>query len=317
MSMLDEILKSINKAESIVLVVHENPDGDAIGSGLALYLALKKLNKNVELIVPNYSRVFSVMPHIDEVRSEGSVEAFDLAIAVDTAAIKLLNGWAKYFENAKETIVIDHHGSNTMFADINLVDPISPACCQTLYEIFRYYKWEIDKDIGICLMTGIITDSGGFQYSYVSKETFKVVSDLLDIGVNIPQIYKQMLSTNTRTSFELRKIAMDRMEFLEDGKVAFTYITDQDQETINAEIGDYEGIVNEGRNIEGVEVSIFLHEQDGVFKASLRSNDYVNVSDVCLMFGGGGHPRAAGARFYGNPQEIKEKILKEIKHQLK
>lgn len=317
MSMLDEILKRIKSANSIALLVHENPDGDAMGSGLAMYLALKKINKNVELIIPKYSRVFSSMPHIDDIKTEGSLDVYDLAIALDTATIKLLNAWVKYFENAKETIVIDHHSSNSMFGEINLVDPSSPACCQTLYEIFRYYNWEVDIDIGTCLMTGIITDSGGFQYSYVSKETFKVVSDLLDIGVNIPKIYKQMLSTHTRTSFELRKLAMDRMEFLEDGKIAFTYITDADQERINAEIGDYEGIVNEGRNIEDVEVSIFLHEQDGVFKASLRSNDYVNVSDVCLMFGGGGHPRAAGAKFYGDPQEIKEKIINEIKHQLK
>lgn len=317
MSTLDDILKKINEAKSIVLLVHENPDGDAIGSGLAMHLALKKLNKEADLVIPKYSRVFSSMPHVDEIKQEGKNIKYDLAIAMDCATIKLLNGWTGYFENAKETIVIDHHSSNSMFGDINLVDPSSPACCQTLYEIFKYYNWEIDKEIGTCIMTGIITDTGGFQYSQVSKETFKVVSDLLDIDVNIPAIYKQMLSTHTRTSFELRKIAMDRMEFLEDNRVAFTYITNEDQENINAETGDYEGIVNEGRNIEGVEVSIFLHEEEDGFKASLRSNEYVNVSDVCLMFGGGGHIRAAGAKFQGRPNQIKEKLLNEIRRQLK
>lgn len=166
-------------------------------------------------------------------------------------------------------------------------------------------------------MAGIITDTGGFQYSGVTRETFEIASDLIELGVNIPKLYKQLLSTNTKTSFQLRKLAMDRMEFLEDGKVTFTYITIEDEEKINAENGDYEGIVNEGRNIEGVEVSIFLHEQSDGFKASLRANEYVNVSDVCLMFGGGGHPRAAGAKFQGEPQEIKEKLLNEVKRQLK
>ena len=317
MSILDEILIKINNANSIVLLVHENPDGDAIGAGLSMYLALKKLNKDVEFILPKYSRVFSVMPHIEEVKIKGKYEKYDLAISLDCASIKILNGGTNYFEDANERIVIDHHSSNSMFGDLNLVDPSSPACCQTLYEIFKYYNWEIDKNIGNCLMTGIITDTGGFQYSHVSKETFQVVSELLDVGVNIPTIYKQMLSTHTRTSFELRKLAMDRMEFLENGKVTFTYITNQDQEVIKAEEGDYEGIVNEGRNIEGVEVSIFLHEQEDGFKASLRSNNYVNVSDVCLMFGGGGHAKAAGAKFQGTPSQIKEKILQEIKRQLK
>ena len=317
MSILDEILKKIKQAKTIVLLVHENPDGDAIGSGLAMYLALKNINKEADLVIPKYSRVFSSMPHVNEIKQQGTLEKYDLAIVMDCATIKLLNGWSGYFENAKETIVIDHHSSNSMFGDTNLVDPSSPACCQTLYEIFKYYNWKVNKEIGTCIMTGIITDTGGFQYAQVSKETFKVVSELLDIEVNIPAIYKQMLSTHTRTSFELRKIAMDRMEFLEDNRIAFTYITNEDQENINAETGDYEGIVNEGRNIEGVEVSIFLHEEEDGFKASLRSNEYVNVSDVCLMFGGGGHIRAAGAKFQGPPNQIKEKLLNEIRRQLK
>lgn len=317
MSTLDEIYKEIKKANKIVLLVHENPDGDAIGSGLAMYLALKKLEKDVELIIPKYPRVFSKMPRIEEVKEEGSYSKYDLAISLDCATKKLLNGWANYFEEADERIVIDHHSSNEMFGDINFVEPTSPACCQTLYQMFKYYDFEIDNEIGNCLMAGIITDTGGFQYSGVTRETFEIASDLIELGVNIPKLYKQLLSTNTKTSFQLRKLAMDRMEFLEDGKVTFTYITIEDEEKINAENGDYEGIVNEGRNIEGVEVSIFLHEQSDGFKASLRANEYVNVSDVCLMFGGGGHPRAAGAKFQGEPQEIKEKLLNEVKRQLK
>ena len=316
MSTLDVIKSKIEESKKIVLLVHENPDGDAIGSGLAMYLSLKKLNKDVELIIPKYPRVFNDLPSVNEIKEKGKYKEYDLAIAMDCATIRLLNGWVNYFEDANERIVIDHHGSNEMFGDINFVDPVSPACCQNLYQIFRYFNWEIDKDIGTCLMAGIITDTGGFQYPKVSKDTFEIVSELMDLGVNIPKIYKQLLSTHTKTSFELRKLAMDRMEFLEDGKVTFTYITLEDEEKIKAEDGDYEGIVNEGRNIEGVEVSIFLHEQEDGFKASLRANEYVNVSDVCIMFGGGGHQRAAGAKFKGEPQEIKAKLLSEIKRQL-
>lgn len=317
MTSLDEILKEIKKAKDIVILTHENPDGDAIGSSLALYQALKKMDKDVELIVPKYSRVFTCLPEIENVKSEGSKKEYDLAIAVDTASIKQLNGWANYFEDAKYRIVIDHHSSNSMYGDLNYVDLSSPACAQVMYVLFRYYNWEITQEVGNCLMGGIITDTGGFQYAGVSKETFEIASTLISNGVNVSKLYKQLLSTNTRTSFELRKIALNRLEFLEDGKIAYTYITKKDEKKVKAETGDYEGLVNEGRNIEGVEVSIFLHEIDNGYRVSLRANEYVNVSDVCLMFGGGGHVRAAGVTMQGTPKQIKDKLVKEIKRQLK
>lgn len=317
MSTLDEILKEINKAKSIVILTHKNPDGDAIGSSLAMYQCLKKLEKNVDMIIPEIPRAFKILPCIDEVKKESDIKNYDLAISLDCASIKLLNGWLNYFDDANERIVIDHHSSNSMFGDLNYVDPSSPACAQVLYEIFKYYKFEINNDIGSCIMTGIITDTGGFQYSNVSTETFEITSELLSNGVNVSKLYKKMLENHSRASFELKKIANDRLEFLEDGKVTFTYITKEDEERVNAEVGDYDGIVNEGRNIEGVEVSIFIHEIDEGLKASLRANDYVNVADVCMMFGGGGHVRAAGANMTGTIEEIKEKLLKEVKRQLK
>ncbi len=317
MSTLDEILKEIDKAKNIVILTHENPDGDAMGSSLALYQELKTMNKDVELIVPKYSRVFEILPRIEEIKTEGSKSNYDLAIAVDTASIKQLDGWSKYFEDAKTRIVIDHHSSNSMFGDINYVDMSSPACSQVMYVLFKYYNWEITHDIGTCLMAGIVTDTGGFQYTGVSTETFEIASSLLSQGVDLVKLYKKLLSTNTRSSFELRKIALDRMEFLEDGKIAYTYINKKDEKKVKAETGDHEGLVNEGRNIEGVEVSIFLHETDDGYKVSLRANEYVNVSDVCLMFGGGGHLRAAGVTMQGTPKQIREKLVREIKRQLK
>ena len=318
MSTLDEILNEINKAKTIVILTHENPDGDAVGTALALYKQLKTMEKDVDLIIPKYSRCFENLPGLNEAAIEkGTKEQYDLAISVDAATIKLLNGWSNYFEDANEKIVIDHHSTNSMYGDINYVEYNSPACAQVMYEIFKYYNWNISIDVGTCLMTGIITDTGGFQYSGVSKQTFKIASELLEKGVNISKIYKQMLATHSRANHELKRIALDRMEFLEDGKIAFTYITKKDEKKVKAETGDYEGIVNEGRNIEGVEVSIFLHELDDGFKASLRSNDYVNVSDVCLMFGGGGHIKAAGVTMHGTPKKLRDKIVAEVKRQLK
>ena len=310
---LDKIKEEIEKAEKIVILTHENPDGDAIGSGLALYRALEKLGKKPDFIVPESSRVFNFLPSADKMKKEGESEPYDLAIAVDAATIKMLNGWANYFETAKVKVVIDHHGTNTMYGDLNYVNPDAPAAAQILIQVIEFLGVEIDREIGTCILTGIITDTGGFQYQSTTPETFEFAAELLKRGVNVSDIYKRVMETKSRASFELRKRAIDRLEFFEDGKIAFTYITQKDMDETNAEPGDHEGIVNEGRAIEGVEVSIFLRETDKGYKASLRSNSYVNVSDVCLMFGGGGHIHAAGCNMSANLEQAKEKIISQVK----
>ena len=317
MTTIDQILKCIKKSKNIVIVTHENPDGDAVGSSLAMYHDLKGLKKNVDIIIPEYAKCFNELPGIDEVIKE-SDKVYDLAISLDAATDKLLNVWVKYFREADQRIVIDHHSTNTMFGDINYVDLSAPACAQVVYMLIKHYRWKITPEIGTCIMAGIITDTGGFQYSGVSRDTFNIAAELLDAGVNISKVYKKVFDTKTKSSFELRRIALDRMEFLEDDKIAFTYVTNEDERKVNAGVGDYEGIVSEGRSIEGVEVSIFLHElKDGEFKISLRSNSYVNVSDVCIMFGGGGHIRAAGAKMTADPLVIRDKVVNEVKRQLK
>ena len=317
MTTIDQILKCIKKSKNIVIVTHENPDGDAVGSSLAMYHALKGLKKNVDIIIPEYAKCFNELPGIDEVIKD-SDKVYDLAISLDAATDKLLNVWVKYFREADQRIVIDHHSTNTMFGDINYVDLSAPACAQVVYMLIKHYRWKITPEIGTCIMAGIITDTGGFQYSGVSRDTFNIAAELLDAGVNISKVYKKVFDTKTKSSFELRRIALDRMEFLEDDKIAFTYVTNEDERKVNAGVGDYEGIVSEGRSIEGVEVSIFLHElKDGEFKISLRSNSYVNVSDVCIMFGGGGHIRAAGAKMTADPLVIRDKVVNEVKRQLK
>lgn len=309
---IDNIKEEIEKAKDIVILTHESPDGDAVGSALAMYLTLKKLGKEVDVIIPEHSNVFDFLPAADKIKKEGKEESYDLAISVDVTGIARLNGLAKYFEDAKVKIQIDHHQVNEMFADYNFVNPASPACAQNLIFIIEQLGVEIDKEIGTCLLTGIITDTGGFKYEGVSAETFEFTSWLLAKGVNVSEVYKKVLQVKTKANFELRKLIMDRMEFLCDNKITFTYITLEDLNKVNAKEGDHEGLVEIGRDIEGVEVSVFLREKEKGFKASLRSNNYVNVSDVCIAFNGGGHIRAAGCNVSGTLEECKEKIINEV-----
>ena len=358
---LDSIINEINNAKTLVILTHMNPDGDAIGSSLALYCSLLKLKKDVDVIVPEHSSIYNFLPRINDLKKEPTKEQYDIAIALDCGDIKRLNGFSESFENAKCKISIDHHEINTMFADYNFVNPASPACAQILIENMRREGYEmqvskpevivkeidgvkcepyedlqlevpeenvgpviealgveIDNEIGTCLLTGILTDTGGFKYPATSAETFEFTAELLRKGVKVSDIYKRVLQTISKKSFELRKVAINRLELLENGKIAFTYITNKDMETVEAEEGDHEGIVDIGRDIEGVEVSIFLKEtEDGTYKISLRSNEYVNVADIALLFNGGGHIRAAGGSITGTIEQSKERLVAECKKHLK
>lgn len=313
---LDDIKEEIFASKNIVILTHEVPDGDAIGSSLAMYLGLKQLGKDVDVVIPKFSKTYDFLPATNEIKQEGRTETYDLAIALDCGDIKRLNGFSKYFEYANCKISIDHHEANTMFADYNFVNPTAPACSQILITVLKALEIEITKDIGTCLLTGIITDTGGFKYQGVKPETFEFTAELLAKGVNVSDIFKRVMQTISLEKFELRKIAMNRIELLENGKIAFTYITREDEEKTKSE--DHDGIVEIGRDIEGVEISVFLRETDeDNYKISLRSNDYVNVSDICLMFNGGGHIRAAGGTINMPLEKAKEKIIAECKKYFK
>lgn len=315
---LDDMKEELQKASKIGIVTHENPDGDAIGSALAMYMALKAQNKAVDVIIPEYAKVFEFFPVIQESIRQGKPD-YDLVVALDCSNEQRLADPAKSFEKANKTIQIDHHVVNSMYADYDYVDPVAPACSQILIKVLQYWQMDINKEIGTCLLAGIITDTGGFQYEGVSAETFEIVAWLLGKGINISSIYKKVFQTMSKTRFELTKLAMSRIQFYEEGKIAFTYITKDDERNIGTDVGDYEGCVEIGRNIEGVEVSVFLREIDnGGYKVSMRSNEYVNVSDICLMFGGGGHIKAAGCKITtGSLEQIRDKIIAQTKVYLK
>ena len=163
---LKSMLEKIKGAEKIAILTHESPDGDAIGSSLAMYLSLKQIGKKTEVYIPVYSRLFNFLPDASEIKDNLSEDVYDLIIALDCSDLKRLEG-KEYFEDAKETLVIDHHGTNSMFGDINYVNYAAPACCQVLISILDNFEINITKEIGTCLVTGIMTDTGGFQYQLI------------------------------------------------------------------------------------------------------------------------------------------------------
>lgn len=318
MGTLDHIFEEINRANSIVILTHENPDGDAVGTSLALYNALKNYGKElVDLIIPECPKTFMFLPNADQIKKTSEIESYDLAIGIDCSSINMLCRGHKYFETAENSIVIDHHDTNTMYGDFNFVNPDAPACAEVMIVALGSFGMEITKEIGSCLLAGIITDTGGFKYQGVTSETFDFVARLMKKGVNVSYIYRKVLQVKTKSAFELSRAANSRLELLDNGKIAYTYVTAEDYEKFNTTYGDHEGIVDVGRDIEGVEVSIFIRPiKNKGLKVSLRSNDNVNVDEIALLFGGGGHQKASGFSIEGDIETVKERVLKEIRHYL-
>lgn len=314
---LDEILKEINKAKTFVVLAHENPDGDAIGSALGMATFLKEQGKeNIDVLFKEYPETFNFLPNSDMLKSEPSYEKYDMAIVVDCPnSDRVSKEYRKFIENAKVRVQFDHHLRNSMFGDYNVVNPVAPACAQILVSSFEYLKIDISKDLATCLLAGIITDTGGFRFNSTTAETFEFAAWCLSKGINVSKVYKQAMMTKTKTQFEAEKLALKRLEFFENGKITFTYITKKDVDEIGIKPGDLEGIAGVGVTIEDVEVAIFARERDDGFKLSFRSNS-VDVADICMLFGGGGHKLAAGCLIDANIEEVKKAVIQETKKHL-
>lgn len=313
---LDKIIEIISRAKKIGIFTHESPDGDAIGSSLALYMGLKQLKKDVDVITGAYSNSFKFLACLDEIKNEGTGD-YDICISLDCANKTRLYDINGSFDKANTTISIDHHASNTFYANYNYVEDRSPAACKTLVKVLRKLGINITKQIGEALMTGIITDSGGFRYETVDDETFEFAAQMLDVGVNISNIYLTTFDVQTKAQFQLTLVATSRLKFVNKNRIAITYITREDIKKTNAKTGDHEGIVNVGRNVEGVLVSIFLREDDDcVYKVSFRSNEDIDVASIAKTFDGGGHNKAAGCVINAPLDVAIKRLLKETSKRL-
>lgn len=301
----------INESKSVLLLTHVDPDGDAVGSVLAFYHYLISITKNVDMVILDIPKVFNFLPSIDRIVDTTNKD-YDLGIVLDCATRDRIGQNEEIFSRCKNTIVIDHHISNTNYGDLNYVKGDVSSCCQVVYYLFKEWNISFNKEICESIITGVLTDTNGFSTNSIDADTFKLAGEIKDLGIDIYNIYNKVLCVKTMSQYNLMKIGMDRLEFLENGKIAFTYILEDDFNKVGAIIGEHEGIVDIGRNIEDVEVSIFIRENDG-WTISLRSTGNVDVSKVALAIGGGGHKMASGAKLNGNFDEVKETIINETK----
>jgi len=314
-----EIVKLLSEAGGVAIFPHVSADGDAIGSSLALAMALKKAGKDVVVYVEeNIPAVYRFLPGTELTRFyDPSDEAMDINLALDTGDVGRLGTRGEAFFKAPCTINIDHHVTNTKFALLNYVDETSASTGEIVYTLLKKLKLRIDTDMATCLYTAVATDTGGFKYSNTTAETHRIASELVSAGIDIGELSQRIFDNTTYPKLRLTQKAIELLEFYENNRLAVVAFSRADLLATGASDEDCDGIVNIGRSIEGVEVSLLVKEKNAEeVRVNLRSKTYVDVSEVAAAFGGGGHKRAAGCTVNGTLQQVREQLLEAVKDRL-
>lgn len=308
---------ALTKAQNVVITAHINPDGDAVGSALGLYHALKDAGKNVRVILPTPApATMKWMPGI-EVIEVFSLEPMLTLDGADTIVVLDLNSVARLKElgdlivrsrlDGKCTIInIDHHTEPEPFADVQLVDTTAAATCQMIVDVFKYMQGVTVSEVcATCLYTGIMTDTGSFHFPRTTSELHRNVASLIDLGADPVAIYDNVYNHSPASRMRMLGYALSTMSTHHDGKLCTMVVEKADLDRYGCTIDDVEGFVHNTLEIDGVEIGVLLVEAPGEIKCSFRSKGSVFVNELAKKYGGGGHIYAAGAR-------VKNKSLLEV-----
>ena len=309
--MINSIVAEIAAARSFLVTTHEGPDGDAVGSSLALGSYLRKLGKDVTVYfsdpVPD---LYTFLPLSDTVVHAIPDRAFDICFVLDVGEFRRAGEELARFTKVGKFINIDHHLLCDRFGAINLIDADAAATGVLVHRIIRGAGHEIDYETALCIYTAVITDTGSFRYSNANQEAFAVAGEMVACGVNAWFVAERLYESQPLARLELLALALATLTISPRGDVAsITVMLDMYEKTgTNAEITD--GFINYPRSIRGVEVAVFFREiNPGLFKVGFRSKGKVNVSALAAEFGGGGHHNAAGCNIAGPLESVREQVF--------
>ena len=301
----------LRSCEDVYILIHMNPDGDCIGSGYSLQAVLKLLGKRSKVICadPIPERFHFLLPE----EPEEEFPAKNI-VSVDCADESRF-GSLKETYAGKVQLCIDHHISNDGYAEYAHVEPDASSACEVLYKIYRQLGVKFTKQIAECLYTGIATDTGCFKFSCAGADTHLIVSEIMR---EFPEIRYDLINRNmfvvkSPARIKAEMIMLSQMEYHLDGKCTMIWETKEICEENQINPKDMEGLTSLPLQPEGVEIGITLREQDdNWYRLSLRSADRINVSEICVKFGGGGHVKAAGCQLQGTPDEVRQVLLNAV-----
>ncbi len=298
-----------------MIVPHKYPDGDALGSALAFYIALKRMGKNVWLIshTPIPAKYAFLSENYTFLPLELVPSDLDLIIGVDCADKERLNLSDEYLKKAKKVVNIDHHVTNDQFGSINLIQPVA-ATGEIIVDIFDDFGFEIDREIATCLYTAIATDTGNFMYSNTTQNSFEKTARLFNTGFEFVDIARRLFLEKSLPQTRLIGLAISKMEMYQDEKIALITVLKDDMAQVGAKEGDCETLVNIAVDVESVLVAIFIREiTKSFFKVSFRSKGEFDVAKASQVYGGGGHKNAAGCAVNGDFESVKQNVISLVK----
>lgn len=291
-----DVIKAIDDSKKIAITYHVSPDGDALGSALALLQGIKNYGKEAYVISKDLvSDNLSFLPYSGEITGKitSPLDGTDCVIVVDCGNYERISA---DLENFKGLIInIDHHLSNDRYGDINYVNVDAAATSEIIYELLNHMNVEISKSISECIYTSIMTDTGSFRFSNTSKRTHNIVGELLGNGVNQESIHRSVFDNKSFEKLKLIGLVLDDMELICNGNIVFMRISKDMINKVGIKLDDSGDIISLGNQIKGVKGAILAKEVDGGIKLSLRSKDTLDVRRIAENFGGGGHTKAAGA----------------------
>lgn len=315
MKKIDEILSGVS---TIALAGHVRPDGDCVGSCLGLYQYLldNMPQVDVDVYLEQPQEQFSYLPGFDQIKTVCSTEkTYDVAVYLDVSSEDRIGVAAPLLATAKKTVCIDHHVTNTGYCGENHVKAEASSTCEVLFDLM-----DLEKISGSCaeaLYTGMVTDTGVFQYSCTSPHTLRAAADLMEKGVPFTRIIEDAFFKKTYAQNQIMGRTLTESIMLLDKQCIVGIVRRKVMDFYGLVPSDMDGIVSQLKNTEGVHVAIFLYElEPQVFKVSLRSDELVDVSKIAAVFGGGGHIRAAGCTMSGSPYDVVNNLTLYIEKQL-
>jgi len=320
-SKFEEIGRILREHQRFAILSHVRPDGDALGSQLALALSLKQLGKEVRVWNEDgMLEKYSFLPRAELLTKPPSTpDVVDVAVALDTAIQNRLGTALAAVRSAKIWVNIDHHLSNPCYGDVVYVDPVAPATAEIVFRLIKSQSLPFNHDIAENLYAAISTDTGSFQYPQTSARTFEIAAELIRAGLDVGRLNQQLYENYPRRRLELLRELLRTMRFECGGRVASFSLSIRTAAELGVLPEDNEGLIDHLRAIRGVIVAVFFEElAEGKVRVSMRSkSDAVDVCVICQKFGGGGHTLAAGARVRGTLAEVEKRALEEIGDVLK
>ncbi len=316
---IDRIIETIREQKTFCVVGHIRPDGDCIGSQLGLALALQ--NEGKKVVCWNEDSMPQKLKFLDPdnlFQKPKRGQKFDCVIATDCASFERLGKVGECVGDRKIFINIDHHESNTRYADINWVSAREPSCGELIYRLLKVARWPVTKPIADLLFTAVSTDTGSFQYPTTRPGTFHTGAELVTRGANLSKICDEVYQSYPVSRAKLLKHVYSKFRLSPDEKIAWFWLKKSDFTRTGAESNDSEGLIDHIRAIEPVIVACVFEEiEPELTRISLRSkSDKINVNEIAAQFGGGGHSAAAGARIPGKPLSVQRKVIAAVKKAL-